>query len=299
MGIVVITHNSASCVGALLDSLPDGLGAVPASVVVVDCASTDGTPELIEARRDDPLDVQVVRSANVGYAAGLNRGVQELPHDVAVLVLNPDLHLLPGAVPALVAALDHPGVGIAAPQVRSPEGDLEFSLRREPTLPRALGLNRTAHPLLSETWGDPAEYHTVQTVDWALGAALLMSRRCYDELGGWDASYFLYSEETDFCLRARDQGWTTRYEPSSVVVHEGGGSGVSDKTHAMKAVNRVRLYRRRHTNVASYAYLALMAASEASWVLRGQSHSRAAVRALLVPSRRPAELDASRSLLPA
>jgi GT2 family glycosyltransferase len=125
-----------------------------------------------------------------------------------------------------------------------------------------------------------------------------MSRICFDLLGGWDESFFLYSEETDLCLRARDAGLLTRYEPRSVAVHIGGGSGRSDATHAMQVVNRVRLYRRRHTALQSWLYYCLIIAAELAHAARGEHTSRFAVAALLKPSLRPAELGCSDRLVP-
>jgi GT2 family glycosyltransferase len=181
-------------------------------------------------------------------------------------------------------------VGIAAPRVLTPEGKLHLSLRREPTLARALGLTKTRLAVFSEYVYDPSAYTRPCTVDWALGAALLMSRECYEALGGWDETYFLYSEETDLALRARDAGLLTRYEPRSVAVHIGGQSGRSHRTHSMQMVNRVRLYRRRHGALASWAYYWLIVANQMSKVPRGRRESWHAVVALLRPGRRPAEL---------
>jgi N-acetylglucosaminyl-diphospho-decaprenol L-rhamnosyltransferase len=291
---VIVTHNSRTVVSGLLDSLPAALDGCSADVVVVDNGSTDGTPDYLAARRD----CRVVTAANDGYAAGINRGVREAAAAAAILVLNPDVRLHPEAVPPLLAALAEPGVGIVAPQVRSPHGTLELSLRREPTLARALGLTRTRLPVFSEYVHGTARYARAGTVDWALGAVLLMSRACYDLLGGWDESFFLYSEETDLALRARDLGLLTRYEPGSVAVHIGGGSGRSEATHAMQIVNRVRLYRRRHGPVTSWCYYWLAVASELSRVPRGHRESWFAARALLQPSLRPAELRCSSQLMP-
>jgi GT2 family glycosyltransferase len=135
-------------------------------------------------------------------------------------------------------------------------------------------------------------------VDWALGAVLLMSRSCFDAVGGWDESFFLYSEETDLSLRARALGLLTRYEPRSVAVHIGGASGRNNSTHAMQIINRVRLYRRRNGPIASWCYYWLTIASEFSWAMRGHRQSRFAIAALLRPSLRPAELRCSDRVLP-
>ena len=204
--------------------------------------------------------------------------------------------LLRGAV--LLAALQEPAVGIVAPQVRSAQGALELSLRREPTLPRALGLTKTRLAVFSEHVHRRSDYASPRTADWALGAVLAMSRKCYDTLGGWDETYFLYSEETDLSLRARDAGLLTWYEPRAVAVHIGGQSGRSHTTHAMQIVNRVRLYRRRHNAFASWCYYWLAVASELSRVPRGHPESWSAAAALLRPARRPAELGCSGQLMP-
>jgi len=292
--IIIVTYNSAQFIGELLDSLPAALGNITANVIIVDNGSADSTVKILLDRGD----CQVVQSTNVGYAGGINRGVRESSGANAILILNPDTRLFPGSVVHLLAALRTPGTGIAVPRVLSDHGSLEFSLRREPSLLRALGLSRTRLPALSEYVQEAAAYEHPHAVDWALGAVFMISRRCFDTLGGWDESFFLYSEETDFSLRARDIGLRTWYEPRSVAVHIGGGSGRNSRTHAMRAVNRVRLYRRRHGLLASWCFYWLTVARELSWWLRGYPQSRFAAVALLRPSLRPAEIGCSEHMLP-
>jgi N-acetylglucosaminyl-diphospho-decaprenol L-rhamnosyltransferase len=293
VAVVIVTHNSADQIEALLESLPPGLGGLSAHVVVVDNGSTDATVALVRNRPE----VTLVEAANEGYAAGINRGVA-LSSAAAVLVLNPDVRLAPDCVPRLLKGLDVPGTGIVVPQLRSGTGQLEHSLRREPRFLRAAGLNFTRLPVFSEMFGRADEYATERVVDWATGAVMLVSRECHDRLGGWDESFFLYSEETDFCLRARDLGLSTRYRPEAVAVHLGGGSGRTATTHTLQVINRVRLYRRRHSRPTAWAFFAITVASEVSWILRGQQWSRSAVRALLRPAQRPAVLHCSDRLLP-
>jgi len=292
--LVVVTYNSAHDVPGLLDSVPAALGDAHGVVVVVDNGSKDDTVAMLRARGD----CQVVASENRGYAAGINRGVAAAPATPAILVLNPDARLQPGCVPVMLRALALPHVGVVAPTVLDRDGALSRSLRREPTLGRASGLGFTGLAAFSEYVSDPASYRRAHTVDWALGAVLMMRQECFDELGGWDESFFLYSEETDFCLRARDHGWHTRFEPAAVAVHVGGGSGQNDRTHVMQIVNRVRLYVRRHDPVRGWLYWAATVASEGTWWARGHRQSGAAIRALLSPRRRPPEIGCSASVLP-
>nr|BFF18836.1 hypothetical protein GCM10025730_23570 [Promicromonospora thailandica] len=214
---VVVTYNSERHVGALLDSLPAAFGDVPYVTVVVDNGSTDGTLALLRGRGD----CTVVESVNDGYGAGMNRAVRHAPETSAVLVLNPDVELDAEAVPRMLKVLRRPGVGVVVPRTREEDGSLSPTLRRTPTVARAGGLSFTGLPMLAERIDDPREYRTERTVDWAVGAIWLVDRACYDELGGFDESYFLYSEETDFALRAWDRGWASVYTPEAGGMHVG------------------------------------------------------------------------------
>lgn len=291
---VVVTYNSARHVDALLDSLPAAFGDVPYTTVVVDNGSTDETLALLRRRGD----CTVVESVNDGYGAGMNRAVRHSPEAADVLVLNPDVELDAESVPRMLSVLRRPGVGIVAPRTREADGSLSPTLRREPTLARAGGLSFTGLPLLAERIEDPRAYVTEHPVDWAVGAIWLVERECFDALGGFDESYFLYSEETDFALRARDRGWLSVYAPDAGGMHVGGGSGTSHATHTMQMLNRVRLIRRRRGTPAAWTYYAVTLLVELRRGLLGHRASWPTLRALVRPSLRPAALGASDAVLP-
>ncbi|KJL43807.1 N-acetylglucosaminyl-diphospho-decaprenol L-rhamnosyltransferase [Microbacterium trichothecenolyticum] len=291
---MVVTYNSAEHIEELLDSIPASMGTLAYSVVVVDNGSSDSTVELLEQR----ADVIAVRSSNVGYAGGMNRAVRASPPADAVLILNPDATLDNGAVPAMLDVLRKPGVGIVAPRVREADGSLSPTLRRGPTLGRVGGLSFTGWPAFTERIEKAAEYDTEHEVDWAVGAILLVDAECYERLGGMDESYFLYSEETDFSLRAKDAGWSTVYTPNASAMHIGGGSGESATTHIMKQVNRIRLYRRRAGTTHAWFYYGMTVLIELRRALLGHDKSWPTVRALLRPSLRPPALNAGGSILP-
>lgn len=292
---VVVTYNSAHVVGELLDSLPAALDGLAARIVVVDNGSSDGTVDLIEARSD----IVIVRSANQGYSAGINTGIRAAGQARSILVLNPDVVMRPGSIRLMVEAMSTHRTGIVAPRIEDRDGVLQLSLRREPTLRRALGLSATGLACFSEHVGRTEDYELPRSVDWALGAVLLVSWECHERVGEWDESFFLYSEETDYSMRARERGLLTRYEPRAVAVHIGQQSGHNDLTHSMQIINRVRFYRRRHGAFASTGYLLATVATETGWwLLRGAGQSRTAVIALLSPKRRPPQLGPTGGLLP-
>ncbi|QGG42352.1 glycosyltransferase family 2 protein [Aeromicrobium yanjiei] len=292
--VVIVTYNSAPMIEGLLDSLGPALAGLTADVVVVDNGSSDETAAMVRAR----ADCRLVEAENDGYSAGINRGIRSAGPTGDIVILNPDVRLDPGSIRSLVRALDAEDVGISAPRVRSADGSLHLSLRRDPTLLRALGLSRLRRAAFSEHVQETSAYRVAHDVDWALGAVLAVSRRCLDAVGPWDESFFLYSEETDYCLRARDLGFRVRYEPQAGAVHIGAQSGRSDVIHTMQIINRVRLYRRRNGLLRSASYFAATVLSEISWVARGHRQSRAAVAALLRPHRRPPQIMGTGSLIP-
>jgi len=161
----------------------------------------------------------------LGFGANINRGVAATSAPF-VVVSNPDIEVTPGAIAALTAFADaHPRCGIAAPQLRYPDGRWQPSRRSFPTvrgtLVRRTPVRRVLHPeerqrrhyLLDERPTEPAES------DWLLGAFLLLRRELLDELGGLDEGYHLYGDDIDLAYRARKAGWERWYVPDAVVVH--------------------------------------------------------------------------------
>jgi len=293
VAVVIVTYNSADVLEGCLESLTAGAAGVElTAVVVADNASGDGSAALAE-RAGPPVTVVRV-GRNAGYAAAINAGLAALDLDAldGVYVLNPDCRLRPGAIAPLLACLREPGRGIAVPYMVNPDGSLQPSLRRMPTVGRAvveavIGGDRAGRiGRLGELVTDPRDYAGPGAFAWATGAAMLIAPRVLREVGPWDESFLLYSEETDYCLRAADLGWSTWYEPASVIEHIGGDSGVNPVLAALLVVNKVRLYRRRHGPVAGSAYFLAVLAGEAVRAVAGRRTSRAAVTALLRPSRR-------------
>ncbi|MET8047227.1 glycosyltransferase [Streptosporangium sp. NPDC005286] len=250
LAVVIVTYSSGQVVEGCLRSLDAALaGAGPARVVVVDNASADDTVERVREAAPEAEVIQTGR--NAGFAAGVNAGIAAAD-GCDVLVLNPDIRLAPGSVLLLRQALAVPGTGIAAPHLTAETGELHLSLRRRPTVLRALGEallggHRAGrfHPL-GELVVEPSAYGRPHTVDWVTGAAWMVSRACLDALGPLDERYFLYSEETEYMLRAGEAGFAVRYEPRAVAVHLGGEQSTSSRLWALSAANRVRMHRERY-----------------------------------------------------
>jgi N-acetylglucosaminyl-diphospho-decaprenol L-rhamnosyltransferase len=297
VAIVVVTFNSAAVLPVLIDSLPEGLAGCTWSLVVADNDSKDGTVELARSLAPGARTVEMGR--NAGYAAGINAGLAAAEPASAALILNADTRLRPGSVAAMLAGLEEPGIGIVVPRLVDENGVLGPSLRREPTTRRSLADAVFTHRVLGrfDSWSEavtnPESYSRPTRSDWAAGPVLLISDACMVACGPWDESFFLYSEETEFCLRARDRGFALMLTPDAEVEHLGGGSSLSPKLWSLVVVNRVRLYRRHHNGLASAAFWLVAVLREASRALLGRETSRQALATLL--SRRRMQEAAQRA----
>ena len=257
--VVVVTYNSAAVLPALLSSLDDGLAGVRWHLTVVDNASRDGTPDLVA--RLAPEARLVASGRNAGYAAAINAGARHGAPDEVLLVLNPDVQLHPGCVAALTDALADPRVGIAVPRLVGPDGATAPSLRRDPSVASAwaealLGGRRAARLRRAEQVTDPGAYTHPHDADWATGAVLAIAPACRDAVGDWDESFFLYSEEVDYCQRTRDAGLAVRYVPAAVATHLSGPYGGDVDLWRLVVRNRLTLFARRHSRASAAAFRA-------------------------------------------
>lgn len=261
-GIVLVTYNSALHIERLLDSLPRAAGGLRTRCVVVDNNSRDSTLSIVHLRND----VEAVQAGgNLGYSGGINLARSVIGPCSALLILNPDLVLEANSALYLYQALEESGVGVAVPTLLNNDNTIFCSLRREPSLLSALGdalfgAHWPSRPRwLSDTIRDSQEYTRAHDVEWASGAAMLISTACHDAVGDWDATrFFLYSEETDFSARARGCGFRIRYVPTARGWHEAGGSGRSPELYALMTVNRIRYYEKYHGRLRSAMFRAII-----------------------------------------
>jgi GT2 family glycosyltransferase len=292
--VVTVTWNSQSVIGGFLESLACAMGNVSWKLVLADNNSHDATVERARAMMPEASVVRLKH--NAGYAAGINAALDAAEPGTHFLVSNPDVRLDAGSGERLVEALRDPGVGITVPQLRDATGRLVFSLRRDATVLRALGEALLGGDLagrfspFGETVTKIGPYAASADVDWASGAVMAISRECAERVGRWDETMWLYSEETDYCLRAREAGFRIRYVPDARALHLGGESGGNPMLWTALTVNRVRLFERRHSRLHTVAFRSAVTLNEALRALAGRSTNRAALRALthsrrLVPPR--------------
>ena len=202
-------------------------------VLVVDNASTDGSPEMVS--REFPGAVLIRNHQNVGFAKANNQAIGKSSGRF-VLLLNADARLVAGSCEMLIARMDAtPGLGICGPAIFNEDGSRQPSWGRFPSpllefafqfllykaLPVPYPYGKRVHPLLL-----PA-YSRYRLVDWVTAAAVLIRRDVVDKVGVLPEESFMYNEDVEFCFRARSAGFTVGYEPAGEVVHRVGGARAS------------------------------------------------------------------------
>jgi len=229
ISILIVSWNVRELLLGCLAALPEAVGDdFSYEVIVVDNGSKDGT---VAAVRETFPDVRIIANAdNRGFTGGNNQALAAARGHYLFL-LNPDTKPLPGSIARLARYLEnHPETGMVGPRLWYGDGSPQPSRRRFPTLATLFtestiiqhyfpGLGLFARYTLADVPDDQE-----QEVDWLVGAALMARREVYEQIGGLDETFFMYSEELDWCKRAKDAGWRIAYEPAAEIIHYEGKS---------------------------------------------------------------------------
>ena len=252
ISILIVSWNVRDLLLACLAALPDAVADATYEVILVDNASQDGT---VDAVREAFPQVQIIANQeNRGFTGGNNQALA-LARGRSLLLLNPDTRPLPGSIAELHRFLQsHPDVGAVGPRLWYGDGSPQPNRRRFPTLSTLFtestiiqhylpGLPLFAHYIMADQPDDQ-----VQEVDWLVGAALMVRREVYQQVGGLDEGFFMYSEELDWCRRIKAAGWRICYDPAAEIIHYEGKS--SEQAVARRDIaffsSRVRYTRKYH-----------------------------------------------------
>lgn len=288
LSVIILNWNVANLLEACLRSLPAALAhwAERAEIIVVDNASSDSSIEMV--RREFPGVKVIELSTNLGFSAGNNAGIRA-SQGKYVFLLNPDTVAEPGAIALLADYTDRQeDVAIVGPRLLNPDGTLQPSRRRFPTIATAI-IEST--PLQAWMPGVQAlrRYYMLdvqddctQDVDWVSGAALMCRKAALEQAGMLDPGYFMFSEEMDLCRRVSRAGWRVIYLPGAVITHYGGQSTGQDvpSRHIRFNTSKARYFRIHAGKLAGSAvrlyllgiYVMQVASEALKWLL---GHKRA------------------------
>lgn len=223
VSVIIVSYNSSQVLGPCLQSIERQEFDGRVEVIVVDNASSDGTPEMIRDRY--PWVKVVAGDQNVGYSRGVNIGIRRATGRY-LFILNPDTVVRADSMQRLVEFMDRtPDAGIAGPRLVFHDGNTQLSCRRFYTF-KVLLLRRT--PLgrlfpksraVREHLMLDFDHESTRVVDWILGAAMMVRREAVESVGLMDERFFLYFEDVDWCYRMKQKGLAVYYYPESVITH--------------------------------------------------------------------------------
>ncbi len=233
--IIIVTCDSKSKIGDLLDSLDKAGASVIQETIVVDNNSSDGTLEVV---RLHPRVKVVSNARNLGYAKAVNIGLKEAKNEYC-LVLNPDIVAIPGSIEIMLDyMIKHPKTGIVGCKLLNEDGTLQYSVRRFLDLRTYLyrftplrGLmagSAIERYYLMQDW----DHNDNRLVDWVLGGCMMIRRSALSEVGYLDEEFFLYFEDVDICCRMWEKNWQVAYVAEAAMFHK------HMRTSANKLFNR-------------------------------------------------------------
>lgn len=228
LSVIIVNYNTGDHLMACVRSLYENVVDVPMEVIIIDNASTD---ESISPVRESFNDIDILLNPNnVGFAVACNQGICRARGGY-LLLLNPDTIVQPRAVQETLAFLKRtPEAGLVGCRLLDSNGNVERSCRTFPTtrdylfdglfltkiFPRSKLFGRFY--LTNTTFVEPTE------VDMVLGAFFLFKRSVLEDIGPLDERFFIYTEERDYCYRAKAAGWKVYYYPRAEIIHIGGVS---------------------------------------------------------------------------
>jgi GT2 family glycosyltransferase len=225
LSVIIANLNRGDLLEPCLASVCGPAGPIRLEVIVVDNGSTDGSAELVRQRFPG---VRLIRNpSNAGFARANNQGLgaSTARH---VMLLNNDTVALPHALQRLVAFMDrHPDVGACGPTLRYPDGRLQRSSLGFPTpwgfASNLLFLDRLfPRSRLFASQATGLDHHSRGPVDHPIGAALVVRREAFEQVGGLDERFRVHFNDVDWCYRIHKAGWKLRFVPDAEVIHHGG-----------------------------------------------------------------------------
>ena len=242
VSIIIVSYNSANCIRDCLASVRAQQG-VDHEIIVVDNASADGTVSVLRGLGPDIH--LVANEKNMGFGWACNQGFA-VSRGQYVYLLNPDAQLVGSEVLACLCRelADHPRWGLAGTCILSASGQPKGPPNHEYP-----GQNRTSSDFS----------HLPGQISWVIGASMFLRRQAYEAVGGFDLNFFLYGEDTDFCLRLRQQGYEIGFVEEAKVRHIGAASERDQDPYevATRRTNGIHLFWKKHYSPRDVARLVL------------------------------------------
>lgn len=244
VSVVILAYNSEKYIGRCLQSINREINGIK-EIIVVDNCSQDKTVEIINKSKGV---VFISNKNNVGFARGVNKAIKKTTGD-RVLILNPDTIVSTGSIERLVDCLSSMKADIVGGKLLKKDGGVHNTFVRKPDLLTGLFDFTNLRKIIPFDFVHKHHYYLYEKppmmgieVDAVSGAYMLVNRKVFENIGLFDERFFMYLEDVDFCVRAKQSGLKVVYCPKSVIFHEGGASSNNRDKINHKAWSNSRKY---------------------------------------------------------
>jgi len=262
LDVIIVNWNAGEQLRECVESVIENSQSLVRHIIVVDNGSIDGSEKAIKNIPDVKL---ILSGNNLGFAKACNVGAQEASSDY-LLFLNPDTVLYKDTLPLVLEFMDQPentGIGICGIRLVDESGVTATSAARFPEINvmagSILGLAKVIPRWFPRHLMPPDELKESKLVDQVIGAFFLIRKSVFDSCQGFDERFFVYFEEVDLSLRAKQLGYSSYFLSSATAFHKGGGC--SDQVKATRLFYSLRsriLYAQKHYELIPNILLILL-----------------------------------------
>ena len=250
LSVIIVSYNTKelleNCLKSIFDNRLSGM-----EVIVVDNNSSDGTPDMVQAKFTEAELLS--NPENIGFAAAVNQGIK-ISSGKYILLLNPDTVVKGECLTNCIDYMEsNENTGILGCRILNPDSTIQPSVRDFHgfwnCVFESLFLTKIFKKakLFGKYHGTCYDYNKEMDANVLLGAFLFIRKELIDQVGLLDERFFIYSEETDLCYRAKKAGWKNVFYPGAEIIHIHGGSTSNIKTRAFLHLhNSLNQYLRKH-----------------------------------------------------
>lgn len=278
VSIIIVSFNTKKLLLDCIESILRHTKGLSYEIIVVDNASTDSSVQAVENLCRKYKQIKLIKnSKNLGFGAANNQGIKRAKGRY-ILLLNSDTLFRKNILSGMVSWMDKKeNVGIVSCALKNKDGSLQGTGGYFPTIVRVFSwmtiqdlpfvdyLIKPFHPVhrLSPFRGE-SFYKRKKELDWVTGAFMLIRRQVIKDIGYFDEDFFMYTEEVDYCFRAKKSGWKIYYLPKFSIVHLGGASG-REWGHVILEFEGVKLFYKKHYPAWQYPILRILLKFGALW----------------------------------
>lgn len=272
VSVVIVNFNTKDITLECIKSLLKHTANIGFEIITVDNGSTDGFVEAVKKLNSGKTVIRVIANKdNLGFAAANNQGLKEAKGEY-VLFLNSDTLVKDNVLGSVFDWMEvNQEVGAAGVKIVGKDGKVQeaggyfptllrvFSWMTIQDLPLVDSFIKPFHPLKKKSFLANTEFfNRQQHLDWIIGAFVFARKAVIDEIGGWDASYFMYTEDTDLCFRIKQAGYKIAYLPTWQITHLGGASSVSVEFPLINEYKGVKTFYKKHYPAWQMPFLRLI-----------------------------------------